>query len=185
MDSASIFFHTAAAQPEHPELHEIQQLWEDLYRIGLVSSGGADDVCGSVSIREDEGFVVGGAQHMGWCRVKPSDTLGFWTEGEKSPVEEYVLHASAYAGATEAKCVAVLRHSGLYGQLLQGKAPAAEEGSGGMAAEGVELERVASRRREDGIIVMKGIPEVFVMYAPNVSHLRDLLYMLGQGYIPM
>ncbi|MCQ2443997.1 MAG: hypothetical protein MJ061_00650 [Mailhella sp.] len=97
---------------------------------------------------------------------------------------ESMLHAAVYEGAPEAACAAVLRHDALHDQLIRGMAPSASA-EGGAAEICAALSRTASGRREDGIIVLPAHQGVFVMYAPTVEHLRDLLYMLGQGYIPM
>ena len=181
--------------PQHPDWEALNALRTDLVRAGLV--GVLDNAVGygNVSLRADQGFVVTatatgpipvlGPEH--YCLVTRCDVDAntVWSVGPAQASSESMTHAAVYEASPVTGCVIHLHNDGLYGQLMAGKAPAtspdAAFGTPAMAHSVAELVR---RHPADGIIVMSGHQGGFLMYAPNVDHMRDLLYMLSQGYIP-
>ncbi|MBR6625333.1 MAG: class II aldolase/adducin family protein, partial [Mailhella sp.] len=107
------------------------------------------------------------------------------SRGPRQASSESMTHAAVYAASPETGCVIHLHHAGLFGQLIEGQAPAtAPDAAFGTPAMARSVEELVRRHPADGIIAMTGHPDGFLMYAPNVAHMRDLLYMLSQGYIP-
>ena len=187
--------HEQAPAPEHPGLSELNRLRSDLVRVGFVGVLENGIGYGNVSLRAGDGFIVTATAtgHIpvlgpeGYCMVTKCDIDAntVWSRGPAQASSESMTHAAVYAASAETGCVIHLHHAGTYDQLLLGKAPAtaadAAFGTPSMAYSVAELVRA---HPSDGIIVMTGHKDGFLMYAPNVEHMRDLLYMLSQGYIP-
>ena len=190
--------HTDGPAPEHPAWQEINDLRSDLVKAGLIGVLENGVGYGNVSLRmegEEGLFMVSATStgHIGelgpehYCLVTSCDIDAntVCSCGPMQASSESMTHAAVYAASPETGCVIHLHHSGLFGQLLEGQAPAtAPEAAFGTPDMAHSVEELVKKHPADGIIVMTGHPDGFIMYAPNVSHMRDLLYMLSQGYIP-
>lgn len=187
--------HEPGPAPEHPAWEALNELRSDLVKAGLVGVLENGVGYGNLSLRADNGFVVTATAtgHIpvlgreGYCLVTRCDidTNTVWSSGPAQASSEAMTHAAVYEASPVTGCVIHLHHAGLYGQLMAGKAPAtapeAAFGTPDMARSVAELVR---QHPADGVIAMTGHPDGFIMYAPDVDHMRDLLYMLSQGYIP-
>lgn len=188
--------HEDGPVPEHPQWQQLNDLRSDLVKAGLVGVLENGVSYGNVSLRgEGESFVVSatstghilvlGPEHYSLVSRCDIDGNTVWSQGPLQASSESMTHAAVYAASPETGCVIHLHHAGLYAQLLQGKAPAtAEDAAFGTPAMARSVEELVRQHPADGIIVMTGHEDGFLLYAPNVEHMRDLLYMLSQGYIP-
>ena len=187
--------HKPGPAPEHPGLEALNALRTDLVRAGLVGVLENGVGYGNVSLRTERGFVVTATAtgHIpvlgpeGYCLVTRCDIDAntVWSSGPAQASSESMTHAAVYEASPVTNCVIHLHHAGLYGQLLEGKAPAtAPEAAFGTPAMAHSVAELVRKHPADGIIVMTGHQDGFIMYAPDVEHMRDLLYMLSQGYIP-
>ena len=187
--------HENGPAPEHPGREELNALRSDLVRAGLVGVLENGVGYGNVSLRAGQGFVITATATGHIPELGPEgytlvtrcdiDANTVWSIGPAQASSESMTHAAVYEASPVTNCVIHLHHAGLYGQLLAGKAPAtapdAAFGTPAMARSVAELVRL---HPADGVIAMTGHPDGFIMYAPNVDHMRDLLYMLSKGYIP-
>ena len=187
--------HEIGPAPEHPGWAALNELRTDLVRAGLVGVLSDGVGYGNLSLRAERGFVITATAtgHIpvlgpdGYCLVTRCDidTNTVWSIGPAQASSESMTHAAIYEASPVTGCVIHLHHAGLYGQLLEGKAPAtASDAAFGTPAMARSVAELARRHPADGVIVMTGHQDGFLMYAPNVDHMRDLLYMLSQGYIP-
>ena len=182
--------------PQHEAWQELNDLRSDLVKAGLIGVLEDGVGYGNVSLRAEDGsFLVSGSSTGHIAELSPEhyalvtrcdiDANTVWSLGPVQASSESMTHAAVYEASPETGCVIHMHHAGLFSQLLQGQAPATDAdaayGTPAMAHSVAELVR---RHPADGIIAMTGHPDGFLMYAPNVSHMRDLLYMLSQGYIP-
>ncbi len=187
--------HEEGPAPEHPDWEALNALRTDLVRAGLVGVLENGVGYGNLSLRTEQGFMVTatGTGHIpvlgpeGYCLVTRCDVEAntVWSSGPAQASSESMTHAAVYEASPVTNCVIHLHHAGLYGQLLEGKAPAtAPEAAFGTPAMAHSVADLVRKHPADGIIAMTGHQDGFIMYAPNVEHMRDLLYMLSQGYIP-
>lgn len=187
--------HETGPAPEHPGLSALNELRSDLVKAGLVGVLENGVGYGNVSLRAGAGFVVTATAtgHIpvlgpeGYCLVTKCDVEAntVWSQGPAQASSEAMTHAAVYSAAPGIGCVIHLHHAGLYGQLLEGHAPATAPGAAfGTPAMARSVEELVRRHPADGVIVMTAHQDGFLMYAPDVDHMRDLLYMLSQGYIP-
>ena len=189
--------HSDGPAPEHSAWQELNELRSDLVKAGLVGVLENGVGYGNVSLRaEGEGLFMVSATSTGhiaelgpehYCMVTACDIDANTVHscGPMQASSESMTHAAVYAASPETGCVIHLHHAGLFGQLLEGQAPAtAADAAFGTPAMARSVEELVRRHPAAGIIAMTGHPDGFLMYAPNVAHMRDLLYMLSQGYIP-
>ena len=188
--------HSAGPAPEHESWQELNDLRTDLVKAGLIGVLENGVGYGNVSLRTAEGLFLVSATSTGhiaelgpqhYCLVTSCDVDAntVWSRGPMQASSESMTHAAVYAASPETGVVIHLHHAGLFGQLIEGQAPAtAPEAAFGTPAMARSVEELVRRHPADGIIAMTGHPDGFIMYAPNVAHMRDLLYMLSQGYIP-
>lgn len=187
--------HEYGPAPQHPDWEALNALRTDLVKAGLVGVLDNGVGYGNVSLRADQGFVVTatatghilvlGPEH--YCLVTRCDVDAntVWSVGPAQASSESMTHAAVYEASPVTGCVIHLHNDGLYGQLMAGKAPATSpDAAFGTPAMAHSVAELVWRHPADGIIVMSGHQGGFLMYAPNVDHMRDLLYMLSQGYIP-
>lgn len=187
--------HNVGPAPDHPDWAALNDLRSDLVRAGLVGQLENGVGYGNLSLRAGQGFLVTGTatghipvlgpEH--YCLVTRCDIDAntVWSVGPLQASSESMTHAAIYEASAMTGCVIHLHHARLYAQLLQGKAPATSpEAAFGTPAMAHSVADLVRRHPADGIIVMTGHKDGFLMYAPNVEHMRDLLYMLSQGYIP-
>ena len=190
-------FHEDGPAPGHTDWQALNGLRSDLVKAGLVGVLDNGVGYGNVSLRaEGEGaFLISatatghipvlGPEHYALVLRCDIDGNTVWSRGPAQASSESMTHAAVYDAAPDIRCVVHAHHPGLYGQLLEGRAPAtapdAAYGTPAMARSVADLVRA---HPADGVIVMTGHPDGFLLYAPDVDHMRDLLYMLGQGYIP-
>ncbi len=187
--------HEPGPAPEHPEWAALNELRSDLVRAGLVGVLENGVGYGNLSLRAEHGFVVTATAtgHIpvlgpdGYCLVTTYDidTNTVWSSGPAQAGSESMTHAAVYEASSVTGCVIHLHHAELYAQLLEGKAPATSpEAAFGTPAMARSVAELVRRHPADGVIAMTGHPDGFIMYAPDIGHMRDLLYMLSQGYIP-
>lgn len=189
--------HEDGPPPAHPEWQALNALRTDLVKAGLVGALENGVGFGNVSLRfgEEGAFLISatatghipelGPEHYALvtrCNIEENIV---WSRGPLRASSESMTHAAVYAAAPGIGCVVHAHHRGLYNDLLAGKAPATEAGAAyGTPAMAKSVAALVKAHPADGVLVMTGHPEGFLLYAPNVEHMRELLAMLAQGYIP-
>ncbi len=151
---------------------EMDGLFRDLVLAGLADGDGPL----VVSVRCGDAFVLSG---------KDVRTFSSFSRmaGEDA---DAVPHAAVYMASSAAGCAAVARNERLHGMLLQGRAPAADPQAPWGSQELLDsLGGLVGAHPADGVIALPGSGAAFLLYGPDISHLRDLLAMLAQGYIPL
>lgn len=187
--------HKNGPAPKHPQWKMLNDLRSDLVRAGLVGVLENGVGYGNVSLRAENGFVVTATATGHIPELGPEgytlvtrcdiDANTVWSTGPALASSESMTHAAVYESSPSINCVIHLHHAGLYGQLLKGNAPAtAQNAAFGTPAMAHSVANLVRRHPADGIIVMTAHQNGFIVYAPTVEHVRDLLYMLFHGYIP-
>lgn len=187
--------HKNGPAPKHPQWKMLNDLRSDLVRAGLVGVLENGVGYGNISLRAENGFVVTATATGHIPELGPEgytlvtrcdiDANTVWSTGPALASSESMTHAAVYESSPSVNCVLHLHHAGLYRQLLKGNAPAtAQNAAFGTPAMAHSVANLVRQHPADGIIVMTGHQDGFIVYAPNVEHVRDLLYMLSQGYIP-
>ncbi len=158
--------------PADRDMQDLRALRSDLVRAGLAEEDGD----GVVSLRCGESFFFDGDSPACFSISSAS--------GEHSA--ESLLHAAVYAASSSAACVVLARDSRLHGMLLAGRAPSSDPlAPWGSSALARSLAELVCAHPADGVIALEGHGGSFLLYAPGIDHLRDLLAMLAQGYIPV
>ena len=187
--------HEEGPAPLHEAWQELNDLRTDLVKAGLIGVLENGVGYGNVSLRTEGGFIVSasatghiaelGPEHYAYVPRCDIDANTVWSIGPAQASSESMTHAAVYEASPETGCVIHMHHPVLFSQLLEGQAPAtAPEAAYGTPAMAHSVAELVRKHPADGIIAMTGHPDGFLMYAPNVNHMRDLLYMLSQGYIP-
>ena len=190
--------HSAGPAPDHTDWQKLNDLRSDLVIAGLIGVLDNGVGYGNVSLRAENGdglFMVSatstghiaelGPEHYCMVTACDLDANTVWSRGPRQASSESMTHAAVYEASPETGCVIHLHNAELFGQLLEGEAPAtAPDAAYGTPAMAHSVAELVRRHPEDGVIVMTGHPDGFLLYAPDVDHMRDLLYMLSQGFIP-
>ncbi|WP_298069158.1 class II aldolase/adducin family protein [uncultured Mailhella sp.] len=189
--------HEDGPAPGHPQWQALNDLRSDLVKAGLVGALENGVGFGNVSLRagEEGAFVISATATGHIPRLTPEhyalvsrcDIVGntVWSCGPARASSESMTHAAVYGAAPGIGCVVHAHHRGLYEQLLAGKAPATDPGAAyGTPAMALSVAALVRAHPADGVIAMTGHQDGFLLYAPGVEHMRDLLAMLAQGYIP-
>ena len=189
--------HRHADPPPMEILAELNDLRTDLFRTGFIGVTESGVGYGNVSMRWHGGtfwITASRTGHVprlgaeGYSLVERCDIVGniVWSRGSMEASSEAMTHAAVYAASPVAQCVVHAHHHAFFHMLLQGGAPAtnpsAAFGTPGMALSVSELVRL---HPADGVIAMTGHEDGIILYAPDMGHMRDLLAMLAQGYIPL
>ena len=189
--------HTHAPALPEEKLHELNALRTDLVRAGLIGVYANGVGYGNVSMRwKGETFLVTatGTGHIpvltpeGYSLVSQCDfdANTVWCEGAMPASSETMTHAAIYGASSMTACVVHIHHGGMYRMLMEGNAPTTQKdaafGTPAMAYSVAELVRA---HPADGVIAMAGHADGVLLYAPSIEHMRDLLAMLAQGYIPV
>ncbi len=189
--------HETGSIPAHPEWEDLNRLRSDLARAGLVGALENGVGFGNVSLRfgGEGAFLISaagtgcipalGPEHYALVTRCDIEKNTVWFRGPMRASSESMTHAAVYTAAPGIACVVHAHHRERYRQLLAGKAPAtdarASYGTPDMARSVAALVRA---HPADGVIVMTGHSDGFLLYAPNLAHMRDLLAMLSRGYVP-
>ncbi len=189
--------HTPSGPAPLEFLQELNDLRTDLVRAGLVGVTQDGIGYGNVSLRwKGDAFWVTASNtgHIpelgpeGYSLVERCDIASntVWSRGVMKASSESMTHAAVYTSSPSINCVVHVHHNAFYSMLLQGHAPAtAPDAAFGTPAMAVSVAELVCRHPEDGVIVMTGHDDGVILYAPGIDHMRDLLAMLAQGYIPL
>ena len=159
--------------PFFGEIDELEALRRDLVLAGLAPEDGQ----GVASLRCGERMAF-----------SKGDSLTLSAGGAELAAHspEALLHASVYAASPSAACVVIARSERLHGMLLAGRAPASDAmAPWGSQALAQSLAKLVEAHPADGVIALRGHGSAILIYAPGIEHLRDLIAMLAQGYIPV